>query len=1805
MHSNKKRVILIGLFFLVLSSILTLAISNLPSLNLNQEAHASLGKYMDPGGAVCYCNHGPTDDCWYDNDGLYDHGKNWDYVYDCSGLPGPQSTDPENLILPDPEFRHRCGDDEGPEAVGINVDVTNLGDGKYLNVPEQQGCWFVLEEQDEVTSNEKGWARIKEGFIFDHNWRVLCYQREDSTARGPWCYDMGGGSDAQYGLTGAHYRAAKDGTLSYICSDDQFWHTCNEGNAGTVTWAKNILFNCTTDENNNILWQRLDFDYDGDGYTQSQGDCANTPDDLRVQQAGCPEFGHPEDCVLPRDSRCAICINPIAPEICGDGIGSGVNDPTDGLGNDCNDATDDNCDNFKEGCNQDTIEPTEGPDGIVATFQDHGNVFDSSFPWVQTGKEGEGFCCGFKGVDDIGKKVKGTESASGEFICLPKKDTGLTGTELDEVPGGDLFCKDDWCLANAIGVSPAGGKFNILTINKPGEKSYDIVSNGEEWFTCDANNLGEFKKTNYPQQGLDTEEAYGIIRQINNRLYCYNEGDHYAWAECAGDLDKRKNKEIKGRYPGEGLFSLPLDVGETIGEIRSSVGGFIDINSFKYYTEFYGENHLLDFSGYDYFSLMVQFCTGGCTDAEILTLEQLQKEKLLPLDITLTFNGPNKEVLFEKQILSDITNGPIEDSKWLHIKTKIPQNILAIKSVLLQSHPSTIEMRVRNVYLSKEEDKTQLCSGLDSADENSWLDDIDKGTSQSNIVGKDLCTTLYGDNSWLGKDNDLTSGFANANCCGDDPNEYYVGKTKENDNGAKFACWNSKTIADKGTVMDVEFDVEWKELVYSRTEEEIAVKDLLLDYYTEPFLEEELTSKEIWEWGDDPDNLVSESRLYADEFGADQFCIEMGYTSAKSYKEEACVKNPKELIATYYTPGERENYSTLNDFGWYSEYCGPGEFGSLNSILTEVICQVDLTSGWNNIPNSTNINLQEPLKIIAKISPSKIASPNYLTKFGLTINSKQDDRIELEAYSTVSFQKLGTFENGKLTISPKDIVGEDAYYSSILIVAKLNLENVNFDISSQLVSNISTFSYPCNAEECLYPVPGIPAQGITIENLHPNLYDLYYLYYQDDEVKEKFIEKKETFYQPGNIVARKVSQQIVFSAEANETTEDPKFYGCQAADFIKSNNKISILLEDKGYCSIQADQFCSPSVNKEAVGSQDSYTLINSWSDEQLEKVGYVVQESETDDLSTYFANLVLELKDASPFITPSQRNHTSTIVPVRNFVPNAEFRYSGVQIPHWEIIKGDKVILEEKAFVDVYTYSIKKLSGNEVLRSEKISVNQSNDYYFQHNGTAKTTITLFDNNGKETEKITNTKLSEPFNSKNATFLIIEFNQGTVQQPSLQLVDSLGIGNDTFVHKEYPDLFDFRTGIACCPENYCWNGYTCAEPMQEMSMMTEHFGVGRDYRCIKGEWTALPIKWDWNNDKWGFCSEENQCFITSEGSATFTSEDFYDGNMPICVNTSEYILDHYCEDGNWSTRTKYLSSKLAEFAQNDEYIIYCTNYREALLDFNPELYLGGECFATDEQKAGLEETFLESNGPESLQNCFCELMTEEGKRLVPSKDNNCINNVCVVKYKESGAFKTAFGTTLNKNISDPDSFLLALGVQQQDLAEVCSGEGDLIECNFENNIIWYIPKLNAVVYGKEGIQLSGTVGQKIVDFFKDLFGIETAITNQSKFVKEAQNFNEIYLLSKDGKKVTAIKEVYPGKKQTLVAQYENFETPVCSYVEHLEVPLELQTELLEDISDMKKLECSQEGSIQKVQMIAGLDYFWPQLTGKLRVGEMK
>ena len=92
----------------------------------------------------------------------------------------------------------------------------------------------------------------------------------------------------------------------------------------------------------------------------------------------------------------------------------------------------------------------------------------------------------------------------------------------------------------------------------------------------------------------------------------------------------------------------------------------------------------------------------------------------------------------------------------------------------------------------------------------------------------------------------------------------------------------------------------------------------------------------------------------------------------------------------------------------------------------------------------------------------------------------------------------------------------------------------------------------------------------------------------------------------------------------------------------------------------------------------------------------------------------------------------------------------------------------------------------------------------------------------------------------------------------------------------------------------------------------------------------------------------------------------------------------------------------------------------------------------------------------------------------------------------------------------------------------------------------------------------------------------------------------MYISNSGDRKIKALQEYFSEQKQTLVVEYENYETPVCEYLMNLKTPPELNVELFKEVSGEGKLNCSVKDNVQRVEAIAGLDFLWPQMTAQLR-----
>ncbi len=1729
------------------------------------------------------------------------------------------------------------------------------------NIPATTGCWYAALAV--VGDEDAGWALIPEGtliptdgtasFVNTVSWtsggstttetldplgnQGVEYYDGDCAAESKdssdfevtcWFEDYVYEHASGYYM---HHIEAHNAGGAVICSYDHYWHQCAnaEGSLGYMTWANNILYNCTLGENDVPVWKEFDIDLDGDGFTKAQGDCANVPEEFGLEDPDrCPKFGHPEDCQYPQNSKCAICINPNAPETCGDELNNDCRiDGGEFLGGaetlaDPEGDTNDVCNKNEAACTQGTVYVGEGSEGscvpVECEVDEEGNqvdedcipkecpegqgsegnatgggepgpsgepateafnIYNEAFSWIQIGEdETQGYCCGYSGVNsDLGLiKTQAKEKGGGDFICINKEED-LVGMDTfwEKLVPEEMRCGDSWCWVNAIG----NAKFQILTIKKPGEIPYDVVSNNDKWLECKGT---EYDTLPEPLTSMTEDLSLDELKEDSNRFYCYNEGNRWSFAECADLWENRKNTGIKGRFAGEGLFALPMRSGSTEEIKKESIGKNVEIKAY-FYQDFYGEYGYLDFTGYNYLNFMVKFVDELGNPIEI-------KDIALPAGINLKIIGPkdendNEVVYYNAEVLGYVINGPLfSQDNYMHVKVPLTADFKAVDHILISSKEQEEGgqknyLAVRNIYLSKE-NEDQLCSGQDATGESSWLTNMDTSGVQKEVTGEKLCTELYGVSSWLGDyDNDVDK--PEASCCGNNKDEYYAGSSKlyveevpseeappeESEEPVepetqtvenRFGCWNSQAIASGDTAMNVEFNVAYTEKSYDVTYSDVIGQSSGKIYHGIIVDLDSLEDKNVF-----CPNGISLCPIMVG-------CIS---TNCKGQ---------------FWPGGVCEYFLSGAPSLKYSCDQPPPD-----PSVTVIETNESLTCGGGAITLKPGGDSKQLCNFTIKDIPGMIFGETKLW----TDNIEQE-KISISFYDMLNYEELGS----ELSASE----AAELWYHPMAVIAKLK-EGTYFPstVSTTESQKSDNLVFSCNEDECLYPLPGLPPYKIT--NLHPELYELYFVTSTLKENETLITQSNQEFIDYGNVKARKVAQQVLYYNPGEESEIVSGFYGCNAASFLEGNLPAAFTnYEVKPYCSVIGSDFCAHSVEQET--KKEKFTTINSWSEEGITKVGYAeIQSPDDENISLFYEETELQLKDKT--FASSERNHSSSVLPARNFISNAEFATSAKEIPHWEIIGSDgKYVSDEKDYVEDGKIT---LAGNERLRSERIAVPESADLHFSQNLECLPQITLVDKDGSSEQAGI-----PQFNSGDASYLRIEFiGPCEIEMPLLQRVDESGPAE--YSYKTQPDLenYDARAGAACCPTDYCWNGYACVEPMSELTALTEHISDGRDYRCVGGEWKKSLLKWDWNSDKWGFCEKDSQCFVLGSGFGELanTAETFYQGEYPMCINETQYVFDHYCEAGEWSSRSKYLATKLLEVAETEDFILYCSPYRKTLLDYeNKENYIGGDILKAEAQSQDIGEAIGGPAEQEILATCFSALNDPQGKRLVQDEENTCVNNVCVLKYRESGSNKVAFATTLNQPIDSEKSFLISLNIPQSNVGTICSTAtgSNFIECDLSgldwpsSANLWYSKDLNAVIYARDGISINPSVMDKILNWFSNLFGLSSELSDEKKFVSEAKNFRDLYLLKKRDKAVRAVKEVLPGVKQTLIAEYQNFETPVCEYVDNINVPPELEAELLEELSGKEKLSCTVDEDKQKVEMVAGLDFFWPQLTGKLRVGEI-
>ncbi len=273
-------------------------------------------------------------------------------------------------------------------------------------------------------------------------------------------------------------------------------------------------------------------------------------------------------------------------------------------------------------------------------------------------------------------------------------------------------------------------------------------------------------------------------------------------------------------------------------------------------------------------------------------------------------------------------------------------------------------------------------------------------------------------------------------------------------------------------------------------------------------------------------------------------------------------------------------------------------------------------------------------------------------------------------------------------------------------------------------------------------------------------------------------------------------------------------------------------------------------------------------------------------------------------------------------------------------------------------------------------------------------------------------------------------------------------------------------------------------------------------------WHPVSFRYNWNSRGFGFCPQESQCLVSSEGSHSFDSmpEKYFSLTKPYCINSSQYILDFYCSSGNWSSRTKLVAVellKIAEAQSPNDFSLFCGPAAIAANNIN---------YAVD------------GNPVRNLLANYCHPYSSAGAY-------DCVNSICVLRYGNN----TAFGTSLNVPVEDSDkSFLKVLGKSETSCSGAKNLDNDFDLCR---DNIWYNHNTESILVlpaSYSSNSLPGTASDSIVSRyfavpFADIRSFARTSQSNSSFIDSTHLFSNLYFTKKGSKEVFGFFE----KDQTL------------------------------------------------------------------------
>ncbi|MCK5283530.1 MAG: hypothetical protein KAK00_09070 [Nanoarchaeota archaeon] len=382
------------------------------------------------------------------------------------------------------------------------------------------------------------------------------------------------------------------------------------------------------------------------------------------------------------------------------------------------------------------------------------------------------------------------------------------------------------------------------------------------------------------------------------------------------------------------------------------------------------------------------------------------------------------------------------------------------------------------------------------------------------------------------------------------------------------------------------------------------------------------------------------------------------------------------------------------------------------------------------------------------------------------------------------------------------------------------------------------------------------------------------------------------------------------------------------------------------------------------------------------------------------------------------------------------------------------------------------------------------------------------------------------------------------------------LSNFVVVPDEWGDV-DLEAG--CCPPDYCWTGEGCRK--NQAPNPTDP--PDRDnYRCSNGEWVYSELKKGLDGH-YGYCPRNEECFVGLKGT-------FEDNNNPeadpICIADGQYIEDNYCENGNWSSRTKYISlALLALIDSSENHTLYC--------------------------------------GPPSDTLNYIDYTTTPGRLFVKSIfDENKANNFCLLDYNDNLIIATSINTELNDT-----GFISEIFPEFEECDPF--GNNGFESCNRQSSDkAWLNEELKSIIYSKKSIQLNPNPSyiQIFNSFIQNPISTLLSILQQTEptksfsyeFVEQGMKYDRIYILKKDDRNIISTLD-----EANIIIKYDSvLEKDVCEIIRTYN-----ETHMPLDQFSNAQIACNQVENTFNIVATGGeftnIDTYaiWSDLTGKLRL----